>query len=325
MGKKKFRYNPSTLTFEPIEVSSLKKFANLVIQFIYSLTIAVIVYFTYTFFFDTPKEKILKRENAEIALKFDLLGKMLAEADFVLYDIQNRDNHTYRAIFDADTIPTSLRTGGMGGVNRYEEYRKYSNPQILVDIATKLDQITWKTYIQSKSFDEVIDLAKNKEKMIVSVPAIQPVSVSDLYRISDYFGTRKDPFLKTRKFHHGIDFVGPKGVPIYATGNGKVETAEFSFFGYGNVVLIDHGFGYKSRYAHLQSIVVKPGDTIVRGQMIGTLGNSGRSTGPHLHYEVIYRNKTVDPLNYFNDMNPEEYEMMVRNVNSKDSNTNTSN
>jgi len=186
---------------------------------------------------------------------------------------------------------------------------------LLIDIATKIDQITWKTYAQSKSFDEVIDLARNKEQMILSIPAIQPIAIDDLNRISDYFGVRRDPFLRTTKFHHGIDFAGPKGVPVYATGNGKVEVAEFSFFGYGNVILIDHGFGYKSRYAHLQKIIVKPGDTVVRGQIIGTLGNSGRSTGPHLHYEVIHRNKTVDPINYFNEMSPEEFNMMVRNVN----------
>ncbi|MDX9845636.1 MAG: M23 family metallopeptidase [Tenuifilaceae bacterium] len=315
MGKKKFRYNPTTLSFEPIEIPALKKIANLAIQFISSLTIAVILYFSYTHFFDTPKEKILKREQAEIALKFDLLGKMLAEADFVLNDIQIRDNHTYRAIFEADTIPTTLRVGGMGGVNKYEDFRRFRHSDLLIDIARKIDQITWKTYAQSKSFDEVIDLARNKEQMILSIPAIQPIAIDDLNRISDYFGVRRDPFLRTTKFHHGIDFAGPKGVPVYATGNGKVEVAEFSFFGYGNVILIDHGFGYKSRYAHLQKIIVKPGDSVVRGQIIGTLGNSGRSTGPHLHYEVIHRNKTVDPINYFNEMSSEEFSIMVRNVN----------
>ena len=314
MGKKKFRYNPQTLSFEPIEISFLKKLANVAIQFGLSLIIAVIVYFSYTHFFDTPKEKILKREHAELSLRFEILGKMLSESDNLLTEIQLRDNHIYRSIFEADTISSSLRMGGLGGATRYDNLKGLSNADLLVDIATMLDQITWKTYIQSKSFDEVIDLAKNKEKMIVSIPAIQPISVNDLFRISDYFGSRRDPFTKERKFHHGMDFVGPKGVPIYATGNGKVIDAAFSFFGYGNVVLIDHGFGYKTRYAHLKSIDVKPGDEVTRGQIIGTLGNSGRSTGPHLHYEVIYRNNTVDPLNYFNDMLPEEFELMVKNA-----------
>lgn len=315
MGKKKFKYNPSTLSFDPIETSLLKKFANLTIQFISSLAIAIILFFSFTYFYDTPKEKILKREQSEIALKFDILDKKLAKTNLAINDIQIRDNHTYRAIFEADTIPSTLREGGMGGVNKYEDYQRYSNSTLLIDIATKIDKITWKTYIQSKSFDEVIDLAKNKEKMILSIPAIQPIAIDDLHRISDYYGVRRDPFLRTTKFHNGIDFAGSKGVPIYATGNGKVERAEYSFFGYGNVVIVDHGFGYKSRYAHLNSIKVKSGDPIVRGQIVGTLGTSGRSTGPHLHYEVILRNKTVDPMNYFNEMSSEEYSMMVSNVN----------
>lgn len=314
MAKKKFRYNQHTLSFEPISTPLSKKLANVAIQFVFSLIIAVIVYFSYTHFFDTPKEKILRREHAELSLRFEILDKMLSETDMILTEIQQRDNHIYRSIFEADTIPTSLRQGGLGGVSRYDNLRELSNAELLIDVASKLDQITWKTYYQSKSFDEVIDLAKNKEKMILSIPAIQPISVGDLHRISDFFGTRNDPFTKQRKFHHGIDFVGPKGVPIYATGNGKVENAEFSFFGYGNIVVIDHGFGYKSKYAHLKTIDVKVGDEVKRGQIVGTLGNTGRSTGPHLHYEVIYKNKTVDPINYFNDMSPEEFDLMVKKV-----------
>ncbi|MDD3567921.1 MAG: M23 family metallopeptidase [Bacteroidales bacterium] len=315
MGKKKFRYNPSTLSFETIEVPILKKIANVAIQFVISLAVAVIVFFSYTYYFDTPKEKILKRENSEIVLKFELLGKMLQESNILLEDIQRRDNHTYRAIFDADTIPSTLRMGGMGGSSKYDHLRTFSKSDMLIDIATKLDQVTWKTYIQSKSFDEVIALAKDKEKMILSIPAIQPVAVSSDTRITSYYGYRHDPFLRIRRYHQGMDFAGPKGIPVYATGNGRVVSASFSFFGYGNVVLIDHGFGYLTRYAHLNSIDVNKGDTVSRGQVIGTLGNSGRSTGPHLHYEVIYRGRTVDPMNYFNDMKPEEYDMMVRNAN----------
>jgi murein DD-endopeptidase MepM/ murein hydrolase activator NlpD len=318
MAKTKFRYNPHTLSFEPISIPFVKKLANVLIQFVLSLFVAVIVFFSYTYFFDTPKEKILQRENSELALKFELLGIKLEESVSILGEMQQRDNHIYRAIFEADTIPSSLRMGGIGGVDRYNNLSRFRNSGLLIDIATKLDQVTWKTYIQSKSFDEVIDLAKNKEKMIVSIPAIQPISYNDLNRISDYFGGRRDPFTRERSFHQGIDFAGPIGVPIYAAGNGKVITAEFSFFGYGNVILIDHGFGYQTRYAHLKKIGVKVGDTVVRGQRIGSLGNSGRSTGPHLHYEVIYRNRTVDPLNYFNEMSPDEYEAMVGKVNSVD-------
>ena len=318
MGKKKFRYNPSTLSFETIEVTAYKKFANVLIPFVYSLVIALIVFFTYNHFFDTPKEKIFRRENAEITLKFEMLEKKLEEADLLLEDIQKRDNLTYRAIFDSDTISSALRMGGMGGASRYDDLRKFTQSDLLVSVASRLDQVTWKTYIQSKSFDEVVELAKNKEQMILTMPAIQPVSVADLNRISDYFGFRRDPFKRTQRFHQGMDFAGAKGSLIYATGNGRVISASFSYFGYGNNVIIDHGFGYKTRYAHLNSISVQVGDEVTRGQVIGELGNSGRSTGPHLHYEVIYRNRTVDPLNYFNDMNPEEYEMMVKKANTPD-------
>jgi hypothetical protein len=314
MTKKRFRYNPQTLSFEPIQNSFLKKLAKVTFQFVLSLIVAVIVFFSYTYFYDTPKAKSLRRSNEELALKFELLGRMVDESDRLLVDMQQRDNMIYRSIFEADTIPTALRMGGFGGVARYNHLAGSAYSDLLIDLATKLDQVTWKTYIQSKSFDEVIDLAKNKEKMIHSIPAIQPVSVGDLRRISADYGFRPDPFTRQRQFHHGIDFVGPIGTPIYATGNGRVVVAEYSFFGYGRTVVVDHGFGYRTLYAHLNTINVRVGDEVVRGQRIATLGNTGRSTGPHLHYEVIHRNKPVNPINYFNDMQPEEYEAMVRNV-----------
>ena len=317
MAKTRFKFNSQTLSFDPIETPLNKKLANLAIQFVLSVFVAIIVYSTYTFFFETPKEKILKRENSELALKFEIFGKMLEESDRLLSDIQHRDNHIYRAIFEADTIPSTLRAGGVGGEHRYVDFLGLRNSDLLIETVTKLDQLAWKTYIQSKSFDEVIDLAKSKEKMIQSIPAIQPVGVRDLNRISAYFGPRNDPFTRERRFHHGIDFVGPEGVPIYSSGKGRVVRAEYSLFGYGNLVEVDHGFGYRTRYAHLKNISVSIGDTVARGQIIGRLGNTGRSTGPHLHYEVIYRNRTVNPINYFNDMNPEAFELMVKNANQE--------
>lgn len=318
MAKKRFRYNPHTLSFEPIRVSALKKFTNLTIQFGLSILVALIVFFVYTSFFDTPKEKNLKRHNAEILLRYDLLTRQVEESNQFLAELETRDNKIYRSIFDADIIPSSLRDGGMGGAEHYQEFVNFKASEQLIDLAIKMDKLSWKTYVQSKSFDEVVDLAKNKEQMIASVPAIQPVSIKDLYRISDYFGTRHDPFTRQRKFHHGIDFSGTRGSPIYTTGNGVVVAASLSFFGYGNMVVVDHGFGYRTRYAHLDSIKVSVGDTLTRGQILGTLGNTGRSTGPHLHYEVIYRGKVVDPLNYFNDMTSEEYELMVNSVSSSE-------
>ncbi len=313
MGKTKFRYNPLTLSFERIEYSLPQKIAKVAIKFGYSLLIASVFVGTYSIFFDTPKEKILKRTNAEIRLNFELLENRIADANSVVDIIQRRDNHIYRSIFEADTIPSTIRLGGYGGSSRYNRFEAISNPEPVIRTLNMLDQLTWKVYIQSKSFDEVVEMAKNKEKMVLSIPAIQPVAVKDLVRMSDDFGYRRDPFTRQIKLHTGIDFAGPIGVPVYATGNGVVVEANFSFFGYGNQVVVDHGFGYKTRYAHLHKMNVQVGQEVVRGQQIGTLGNSGRSTGPHLHYEVILRNNPVNPLNYFNDMRSDEYDQMVAN------------
>jgi murein DD-endopeptidase MepM/ murein hydrolase activator NlpD len=321
MRKSKFRYNPLTLSFERIDVPFSKKLAKIAIHFGYSLVIAAVFTVTYSFFFDTPKEKILKRNIAEAILGFEILDKRITEANTTIDLIQRRDNQIYRSIFEADTIPSTIRLGGFGGVSPYSKFEGLKNADILIRAASQLDKLSWKVYIQSKSFDEVIEMAKNKEKMVQSVPAIQPVSVKEMARISDQFGFRKDPFTRNYKKHLGVDFVGPVGVPIYATGNGTVVSAEFSFFGYGNVVVIDHGFGYKSRYAHLFKISVTDGQQVVRGQVIGELGNSGRSTGPHLHYEVLLRDNPVDPINYFNDMTSDEYELMVNNITKKGNQT----
>lgn len=318
MRKSKFRYNPLTLSFERIDVPFSKKLAKIAIHFGYSLVIATVFTATYSFFFDTPKEKILKRNIAEVILDFEMLEKRIAEANTTINLIQRRDNQIYRSIFEADTIPSTIRLGGFGGVSPYSKFEGLKNADVLIKTASQLDKLSWKVYIQSKSFDEVIVMAKNKEKMVQSIPAIQPVSVKEMVRISDQFGFRRDPFTKGYKKHLGVDFVGPVGVPIYATGNGTVVSAEFSFFGYGNVVVIDHGFGYKSRYAHLFKITVSEGQQVARGQIIGELGNSGRSTGPHLHYEVLLRENQVDPINYFNDMSSEEYELMVNNTSKKE-------
>lgn len=313
MGKTRFRYNPLTLSFERIEFTLSQRIAKVAIKFVFSLLVASVFLSIYSIFFDTPKQKILKRTNAEIRLRFEILENKIAEATMLVDAMQRRDNHIYRSIFEADTIPSTIRLGGYGGANRYNRFEAISNPEPVIRTLNMLDQLTWKVYIQSKSFDEVIEMAKNKEKMVLSIPAIQPVAVRDLVKMSDDFGYRRDPFTREIKLHTGIDFAGPIGVPIYATGNGVVVEADFSFFGYGNQVVIDHGFGYKSRYAHLHKIQVQVGQEVVRGQQIGLLGNSGRSTGPHLHYEVLLRNNPVNPLNYFNDMLPHEYDQMVAN------------
>jgi murein DD-endopeptidase MepM/ murein hydrolase activator NlpD len=309
MAKVKYKFNPHTLKFDVISHPLRKKIANIAIHIFVNLTIAATLTYIYSIFLDTPKEKNIKREIANVILKYDLFQRKVQDKEVLVKEFQKRDNKIYRTIFEADTIPATLREGGYGGVNRYKSFEKYRYSDVLVKTFTMLDRLSWQVYVQSKSFDEVIDLAKNKEKMTHCIPAIQPVSLKS---ISAYFGFRLDPFTNRPTMHYGIDFTGEIGTPIHVTGDGVVIEAEYSFNGYGKQILVDHGFGYKTRYAHLSKIEVKPGDKIVRGQVIGLLGNTGRSTGPHVHYEVMLRNSSTDPLNYFNDLTIEDYDKMVK-------------
>lgn len=317
MAKVKYRFNPHTLQFDKIAIPLSKRIAKIAIHFVLSLMVVTILTLAYSFFFDTPKEKMLKREIGEILSKYDLLKAKIKGTDAILTEIQKRDNNIYRAIFEADTIPTAYREGGYGGANKYAALEKFENADILINTSVLIDQITWKVYVQSKSFDDVIVLAKNKDRMNECMPAIQPVSVKEMVRISDGYGYRTDPFTRVRTMHCGVDFTGPVGVPVYATGDGVVIEAGYSFNGYGNQIIIDHGFGYKTRYAHLKKLNVNIGVNVKRGEIIGALGNSGKSTGPHLHYEVYYRDKSTDPMNYFNDISSEEYDEMIKNATSR--------
>jgi len=325
MAKIKYRYNPHTLKFDVIFHPLRKKIAKIAIHLFVNITIAATLTYIYSIFLDTPKEKNLKREIANTILKYDLFQRKVEEKNSLLKEFQKRDNNIYRTIFEADTIPASLKEGGYGGVNRYKSFEKYQHAELLTKTSIMIDQLSWGVYMQSKSFDEVINLARNKEKMTHCVPAIQPISSKN---ISAYFGFRSDPFTHRHTMHNGIDFTGSIGTPIHATGDGIVIGAEFTFDGYGKQVIVDHGFGYKTRYAHLSKVEVKPGEKVKRGQIVGLLGNTGRSTGPHLHYEVMLRNVATDPLNYFNDLTMEDYDKMVKfaTVGKKDKNhSNTEN
>jgi len=309
MAKTKYRFNPHTLKFDVISHPLRKKIAKIAIHLLVNLTIAATLTYIYSIFLDTPKEKNIKRDIANIILKYDLFQRKIQEKNDLVNGFQKRDNNIYRTIFEADTIPASLREGGFGGVNRYKTFEKFQHADLLVNTFTMLDRLSWKVYVQSKSFDQVIDLARNKEKMTHCIPAIQPVSYTN---ISAHFGFRSDPFTHKQTMHYGIDFTGAIGTPVHVTGDGIVIEAEFSFNGYGKQVVVDHGFGYKTRYAHLSKVIAKTGDKVKRGEVVGLLGNTGRSTGPHLHYEVLLRNASIDPLNYFNDLTMEDYDKMVK-------------
>ena len=240
------------------------------------------------------------------------MNDRLAQMQKLMDELSDRDDNIYRVIFEAEPIPKSVRRAGYGGIDRYSRLEGYENSELLIETSKKLDKIASQVYVQSKSFDEVYDLALNKEKMLASIPAIQPVSNTDLKRLSSYYGYRPDPIYKVRKFHAGVDFSAPQGTPIYSTGEGVVTKVKRSRRGYGNTIEIDHGFGYVTFYAHLKEFKVKKGQKVKRGELIATVGNSGRSTAPHLHYEVRKNKRTVNPIYYFfNDLTPEEFETIL--------------
>jgi murein DD-endopeptidase MepM/ murein hydrolase activator NlpD len=312
MSKVKYRYNSTSLSYDKIQVTLKDRILKSLSFLATGLVIGVIIYgITYTYI-DSPKEKQLKQENAQMEAQYSLLNKKLEQISNVLEDIQHRDDNIYRVIFEAEPIPSEIRTAGFGGVNRYKELEGFSNSQLIIETTKKLDQLSKQLYIQSKSFDEVFNMAKKKEDMLAAIPAIQPVQNEDLTRMASGYGYRMHPILKYRKFHAGMDFTAPIGTPIFATGKGTVIQADNKTSGYGNHVRIEHGFGYITLYAHMSKIAVEEGDKVNRGDIIGYVGNTGLSAGPHCHYEVRKNNEPVNPVNfYFNDLTAEEYDKML--------------
>jgi murein DD-endopeptidase MepM/ murein hydrolase activator NlpD len=312
MPKHKYRFNPDSLSFDK-EISSLgRKVWRGFYYFLASLVISVAYYIVFSFFFDTPQERGLRRENEEMLLQFELLNKKFDHISVVLEDIQQRDDNIYRTIFEAEPISGTIRNAGMGGVDRYSDLEDLSNSKIVIETAKRIDKLAKQIYIQSKSFDEIVSLAKRKEEMIANIPAIQPVSNKDLTRVASPFGVRIHPFYKVLKMHTGMDFTAPTGTEIYATGNGVVVDVVYSARGYGNTIIIDHGYSYKTLYAHLSKPLVKPGNKVRRGDVIGLVGSTGMSMAPHLHYEVRKNDEPINPINfYFNDLSPEEYDKII--------------
>ena len=313
MSKSRYWLNPETLSFEPLKITLRARIWRAVGFFTISTVVTVAGILLYTKYFDTPKTMSIKRKNAEVVFQLELLRRQFYEADDLLSQLELRDNNVYRPTFGMEIIPSSVREQGIGGADRYTfmEESKYAN--LLISSSRDLDKLMKKIYVQSISFEAVREEALNINEMTKCIPAIQPVSFSDRVRVRANFGMRIDPFYKDRRMHEGIDIGGTVGEPIFATGNGRVEKVEYNPWGYGRMILINHGFGYKTRYGHLQNIEVAEGQQVIRGQRIGTLGNTGKSTSPHLHYEVIFRNRPVNPINYFaNDMTEAEYENMLQ-------------
>ncbi|MDR0757314.1 MAG: M23 family metallopeptidase [Tannerella sp.] len=305
-------YNPNTLTYERVYPSAKKRIFAVLRHLISGIFIGGGLFYTFSQVFSSPMESMLRKENDLLQTQYNVLSLQLDNAFEVLDDIQQRDEKLYRAIFQARTIPESVRKSGFGGTNRYEYLTGMSNSELVIETTKKMDILKKQMYIQSNSLDELIELGKNLEERNRCIPAIQPVSNKDLKHTASGYGMRIDPIYHTRRFHTGMDFSAPVGTDIYATGDGTVVFSGWRQ-GYGNCIIIDHGFDFKTLYGHQIRNLVHVGQHVKRGEIIGYVGNTGRSTGPHLHYEVLIRDRHDNPAKYyFKDLSPEEYDQMLR-------------
>ncbi len=314
MARIKYYYDTESCKYERIRVSTGDIVWNALGFLVVSLLIGGGIAYGYLSHFESPELAKSKAENEELLYRYEILQQELGLVGEELGALQDRDDNLYRVIFGTDPVPTSIRKAGRGGSVRFQELIdevKY-NDELIVSTSSKIDEIKKKMYIQSKSYDEIAGLAKQKEKMWSCIPAIQPISNKELTRLASGFGPRIHPIYHVRKMHTGIDLTAKRGTPIYATGDGKVKLAETKFGGYGKQVEIDHGFGYVTKYAHMNRYIVRTGQNVKRGEIIGYVGTTGTSTAPHLHYEVIYKGEKVDPIHYFfNDLTPEQYEEIL--------------
>lgn len=312
MRKVYYIYNPRTQTYDRIYPTVRQRALSILRRLFIGMGLGAGSFILLLLLFGSPSEKELRKENSQLQAQYNVLSRRFDEAMEVLQDIQQRDDNLYRVILQADPISPAIRQAGYGGTNRYKELMDLSNAKLVINTTQKLDVLTKQLYIQSKSFDDVVDLCKNHDEMLKCIPAIQPISNKDLRQTASGYGLRVDPIYGTTKFHEGMDFSAHPGTEVYATGDGKVVKMGWET-GYGNTIEINHGFGYITRYAHLKAFSTKLGKKVVRGEVIGQVGNTGKSTGPHLHYEVHVKGKIVNPVNYyFMDLSAEDYDKMIR-------------
>jgi len=310
MSKVKYYYDSENLAYKRIQTKKRKKIGYIAIFLMSSALFGFLIFLLLinTSYFETPKDKIQAREIETLVLNYKVLNKKLDLMNEVLEAIENRDNNIYRIYFNASPISDEERKAGFGGVNRYKDLQGFNNSELMESTTKRVDILTKELVIQSKSLDEIVALAKKKEKLLAAIPAIQPVKNEDLKHMASGFGYRSDPFTKIRKFHYGMDFTARTGTPIYATGDGEVYKADALLSGYGNHIEINHGYGYKTLYAHLSKYKCRQGQRVKRGDIIGYVGSTGRSQAPHLHYEVLKNGERVNPLNfYYGSISAKEY------------------
>ncbi|WP_375580429.1 M23 family metallopeptidase [Marivirga tractuosa] len=314
MARIKYYYDTETCRYERVKVSKWDIFLNLLGFLSVSLILAVGIIIVYNSYFDSPKEAQLKKENKELQFYYEMMEKEVNNVQKVLSSLQERDDEVYRNIMGAEPIPSSIRAAGVGGAERYKNIieSELERENLILSMMQDLDKVKKQMYIQTKSYDEILEMAENKEEMMASIPAIQPIPNKELKRLASGFGMRMHPILKVVRPHEGCDFSAPRGTPIYSTGDGEVIRVQSTFGGFGKLVVIDHGYGFVTKYAHMSSFNVKRGDKVKRGDCIGFVGTTGTSTAPHLHYEIHKDGKPINPVHYFyQDVSDEEYEKLL--------------
>ncbi len=312
MSKVKYYYDSETLSYQKIERRKRKTLKYASIFILASALFGFLFVFLASQFVQSPKERALARELQHMELQYQLLHKKMDEAQSVLANVEERDNSIYRLYFEANPIPEEQRKAGFGGVNRYKSLEGFDNSKIIIEANKRMDILQKQIVVQSKSLDEIAILAADKEKFLSSIPAIQPISNEDLTQMVSGYGYRTDPFTKAKKFHYGMDFTAPRGTPIYATGDGTVVRADNASSGYGNHIRIDHGYGYVSLYGHMYKFNVRVNQKVKRGDLIGFVGSTGRSQGPHVHYEIFKDDERINPMNfYYGHLSAEEYSVLL--------------
>lgn len=314
MARIKYYYDTETCKYERVRTKNSDIILNTLGILSLTLSMALGLLILYSTYFESPKEIMLKNQVKELEFYYSSLNTDVEDLRRILNNIEHRDDNIYRVVLGAEPIDKSVRDAGVGGVDRYADIKEKNvlQKEVIIALHEKVDQLRRKLYIESKSQDEVASLAENKVKQLAAVPAIQPVSNKQLIALASGFGFRVHPIYKVKKLHTGIDFAASIGTPIYATADGKVLEVSVRFSGYGKMVEIDHGFGYHTRYAHMHGFAVRQGQQVKRGDLIGYVGNTGLSTAPHLHYEVLLNGSHINPVHYFfNDLTPAEYEKII--------------
>ncbi|NNV56736.1 M23 family metallopeptidase [Limnovirga soli] len=313
MRKIKYYYNTHTLRYEKLETPFRVKLLRVFGFFAASLALAILIVAIAFEYIDSPKEKMLQQDNDAMREKYSVLEQQVQQLQKQMLELENRDNNVYRAVFESKPIPDSARLKEMEKSKEIQLVQSMSESQLVKSLSEQVNNLILKTAYQEKSYKAIDLMVKNKVKLLAAIPAIQPVSNKDLSRIASGFGYRIDPVYKVTKFHAGLDFTAPQGTPIYATADGIVKEANFNAGGFGNHVVISHGYGYETLYGHMVRIKVKAGNRVSRGEVIGYVGNTGKSTGPHCHYEVHKGGQPVDPVYYFyNDLSPEQYDRLLK-------------